>query len=70
MRYIHNKNNLLEALSNLYHFVEERMEEDGQRDNPIRAISENLHDLLEKVESEYPDVFGTEGYSHSILGND
>lgn len=65
MKYKYNKQNLVESLNRLSEWVDNNFDE-----NQSFALFNQLEDNLIEIESQFDDIFGTEGYNHSILAKD
>ena len=68
MKYKYDKKNLVNAFKNLAEWAENL---DGKANKEvIDATWDKLDVLMNDIQDNHDDIFGTEGYESTILGND
>jgi hypothetical protein len=66
MKYKYDKENLLLTLKNLERFVDNNWDK-RQDKKAIDDLLSGIEEVLDRVQSDYDDCFGTEGYEFNIM---
>jgi hypothetical protein len=67
---MHSKQDIQEILDNLKDWVDNHIDDTKGSNALKRCFLSELKGALKEVEMEFSDIFGTEGYQHSIFGED